>query len=1129
MKAKKLISIALAALMLISSLTVSAFAIESAVDPDDDFYVYYTNTYATQQAKVDTMTKMYENDVFEMYFDTDSGEFALKNKKTGEYTFSNPYDMNETEVSTNLAKNALLSQVLIEYEDTLSGTPAYLSSFGSAATEEQLTFKTLTNGVRVEYALGTVESKRLIPIWITDASFENKILAVLQDSVSLMSDAEKTTYNKMTSGTYYKKYDQTDPSNSLMIELWRQEYPCLDKNHDMIIYVFQGTERVKSQVEKLIRKYCTSYTYDELEADHDETGYEANEKELPLFRLAVEYTLDDVGLTATIPAKSIRYNSTNYNLLTIVLLPYFGCTSVVDTGNISRTGGYIFIPDGSGTLLEYYDASGAINTGTQGTGVMYGQDFAKVQLQSGSANAERAKVPVFGLTEEYDVTYTTARINRPSKIEIKSYSRGYVGIILEGETFASITANLGQMAWANLATISMDYNTVYASFSTTDEDTVETGGTLGSASTMSTTIDTKYTGNYSVKYITLSDPATAEASGTDYYAPTYVGMADAYRDYLIETGVLASVLGADTADELPLYVESFGAIKASSTFLTFPITVTKPLTTFDNVISMMSYFGENGIKNQKYVLTGFGNGTMTKTYYPTSVDWDGTLGGKSGLKKLISYANENGYLIYPNYDFMNVEAYKMSYSLSKYTAKTMSGRYATIREYEYVMQEFERIGSANIVSANALDEIYKKFSRSYNKYNIGAVAAKTVGYEINSDFDNDDPLMREDSKYYISEFLRSMREDNGYLLVSGGNAYTLPYATDIIELPLDNSGYAISSYSVPFLGIVLHGYKNYSGKAINMEGDTKYAVLKAIENGAGLYFILSYQNTNLVKTSTISEYYSMNFDTLKGDVVKYYNMVNDAIGDMQNATITDHSFPTAYRMDTSIAAVMFGLAQKARDDYKTAEQNYFDIVSEVDTLIRNSQNADAKIIEETAATSAYNAARNYLKNVQNLIDRYNTGDVVKVTYTSDSGVSKTFYINYNTYSVAVEGKNGKVFVVEPESFIAEDDITYVEDIVTTRESVAAYTATTKQKANFESAYKELKKALDENNTLMIERRKETVAKAVSQMTAVDNVYSAVLSTGETVIINYTSNQVTVKLSDTDYRTIASQSYIVISD
>ena len=176
MKAKKLICILLAVLTLVSSVSVAAFAAESAVESGEDFYEYYTNTYSTQKAKVDTMTKMFENDSFKMYFDKKSGEFAIENKATGEYVFSNPYDLNEkSSVSVNLAKNALLSQVLIEYKDVMTGTPAYLSSFGSAATEEQLGFKTLTNGVRVEYALGTVESKRLIPIMIEATRFETLI------------------------------------------------------------------------------------------------------------------------------------------------------------------------------------------------------------------------------------------------------------------------------------------------------------------------------------------------------------------------------------------------------------------------------------------------------------------------------------------------------------------------------------------------------------------------------------------------------------------------------------------------------------------------------------------------------------------------------------------------------------------------------------------------------------------------------------------------------------------------------------------------------------------------------------------------------------------------------------------
>ena len=64
---------------------------------------------------------------------------------------------------------------------------------------------------------------------------------------------------------------------------------------------------------------------------------------------------------------------------------------------------------------------------------------------------------------------------------------------------------------------------------------------------------------------------------------------------------------------------------------------------------------------------------------------------------------------------------------------------------------------------------------------------------------------------------------------------------------------------------------------------------------------------------------------------------------------------------------------------------------------------------------------------------------------------------------------------------------------------------------------------------MKERRIITVKSAIARMTAADNVITAKTVSGKTVIINYTSSSVIVRISDTDYRTIPSQTYIVIED
>ena len=128
-------------------------------------------------------------------------------------------------------------------------------------------------------------------------------------------------------------------------------------------------------------------------------------------------------------------------------------------------------------------------------------------------------------------------------------------------------------------------------------------------------------------------------------------------------------------------------------------------------------------------------------------------------------------------------------------------------------------------------------------------------------------------------------------MTNGGNAYTWKYADHILDMPLDSSRYIKSTYTVPFLGYVLHGYKNFTGSAINMAGDIRYEILKCIENGAYMYFILSYDNTELLKEDEqLSKYYSIRYDIWYDDVVELYNELNSVLEPLQTKEIVGHQF-----------------------------------------------------------------------------------------------------------------------------------------------------------------------------------------------------------------------------------------------
>lgn len=1128
---KRIVSLIIVALMLISVFSVQISALD-LVDNNIDIDAYISTDYTTQQSRVDKMNLVYTTTEYgySMYLDSKSGEFAIKNLKTGEYTFSNPYDIaiDNNSNLTDKQKMELLSQIILTYADVETGTITTINSFEQAAyLGGQIEFKEISNGIRAEYAIGTLESKRLIPIWIEKSRFDTKIYDVLSIHVSEMTEDEKFVYNHLFD-TYYNLKDQTDPDNASSVEEWRKNFKCLDNDRTLVIYTFQqvNNARALKNVEALIRKYCPEYTYDELEYDHEVTGYEGDQKEPALFRLAVEYTFDENGFNASIPSKSIRYNETNYSLESIKLLPYFGCASTKTVGNKVNTGGYLFIPDGSGTLLSFYEVDGSLNTGTQGSKV-FGIDYAYENLGESNSNAQIYRYPVFGIVDYYRETVETKRTSRPSKFDTVDYQRGFLAIVSEGESFSSIIANMQSIV---AGSGDCRYNTVSVTFSAKLSDTVSLGNSLGSGQSLSTSIDTKYLGNYTITYVLLSDPNLAKAANYKSFEPSYIGMANAYRDYLVRNSNLERLTASEIESSIPLYIQSFGSLTFSDKFLSLPVEVEKPLTTFEDIITMNEQLKENGITNTRFILTAFANGNNFNGYYPTYVKWRNKLGGESGFKKLIAYAEENDMLVFPNFDFVNVYKANLSFSYTDYAAKSMSGRYTTKREYDYLYQSFSTTGFSNIVSSGSFDEIYNKFIKYYAKYNVGNIAALTLGTDLNSDFDDENPITREDSKDYTVDLMRRMKEDNANVLVSSGNQYSLKYATDLIDIPIDNSGFLISTNSIPFSGMVLHGYYNYASTAINMAGDVQYQLLKSIENGSSLYFILSYRNTELLKSEDrLSKYYSVDFNIWLNDIIKNYNTLNDAIGKLQNAIITDHGFVNAFRAEKGEANALFEIVDYSANLFATSKKEYFDAMDVVDQLIRNSKNFENEVIIETEKQGVYNNASTLNNLVNKTANRYYVGDVVYVTYTSVDGAETTFYINYNSFDVLIKNPNGGISSIKAQSFVEKSKLETINIKVDKLENIVGYSGTGTQMTTVNETYDLLQQALSDNNQLKINRYKETLAHNIEKMTKESNILLVTNNDGSVYLINTNAKNVFVQIDDTTCINLAGESYAEISN
>lgn len=1000
---KKLLSLFLAVLMLCGTMTGLAITVSAdettaetggttggaATEDKKTSLDYLNQVFTTPQAKLDTMQLKLKKGNYELYCDEYSGEVAVKNTVTGQILSTNPYDIgvgrsSGSEVSS-ATKADLMSQIIITYED--NGKTKIYDSYSYAAERDQITVKNIRNGIRVEYVIGREEARHLVPRMITDERFRTMILAPMLENLGVRAHLEELgliqpgqdlseldlatvpteIFNSDNAAFPFRlrqliswyggqtgmKCLENQPTDSLKQALIAN-YPVLKKQPDMKFWTFDNSVS-SAQLEKqeeYIKTYAPDYSYEEMDYDHQLTEYESDETNPPVFKMALEYTLDVGddgtidGLTVRMPVNGLSFNESLYQLTDISILPYMGC------GN-NLYDGYVFFPDGSGTLFAMEDLRNSTRSETV-TRKVYGEDYAYHKISD--TYQQTVRYPAFGIVEDtvyykcYQYNETTGQteytlisgalydkiksaeekgttlddtkmpgikaaqelISKATSFERIVVTRGFAAIVEEGDALTSMKYyHAGSLA---------NYDTVQLNFNPRPQDSYNLADSISVGTNTEWTVvsDRKYTGNFKLHYVMLNDE-TAENNGAQEdslslatgvnsdgsYSASWMGMAYAYRDYLLKKGMLTKLSAEETSGDIPLYIETFGTEYTTEKIASIPVSVKKALTSAADVLTIYEELQEEGIKNVNFKLTGYANGGMYAKM-PYRLKWEKAVskdedknGDKVTMQDLFNYAaKSDGLELFPDFDFAYVYAtgWFDGLSLRKHVVRTIDDRYASKKEYEPTTQQFVSYYQL-AVSPAYFSHFYEKFLDTYLEIDgVSGISVASLGNALNSDFDEDEPYNREDSRTFVKKALEYISQDLD-VMVEGGNVYTWKYVKHILDAPLDSSRFIKSSYSVPFLGVVLHGYVNYAGSPLNMEGDVNYAKLKAIESGAAPYFILAYENTEILKEYyEWSHYYSVRYDIWKDDVVELYNELNDALKDLQDKSIVKHEFLSGLRV-----------------------------------------------------------------------------------------------------------------------------------------------------------------------------------------------------------------------------------------
>ncbi|NLJ73467.1 MAG: hypothetical protein GX331_00585 [Firmicutes bacterium] len=891
-----------------------------------------------------------QNQSAALYIHPQTTEIAVHSFVTGKTWFSNPQGRDH--------KRSVGQEIIAIRYDTPVVPDRNMNSFDHSVKYGQFEISSIPNGVRVEYLLGQeYESSQIsLPQMIKADRFENLILSQITDprerssleryytpvSLEKPTNAEKVNskeveaLEKQLFGDYilvahtdeYCQLKQEievlelelaeDQENRDTSERLRRARLSMEKMRGDLVYrlleKFTGyavggletrTAGYRHDVEKpsdlsltdfkhlvgeptyllgkvppFIEKQLTEslveigYGIAELTYDHL-----ANRLEPPLpnqivFRIPIEYTLDGADLVVRIPMGEVEYPKNvfkdytidfdagpngdfltydeagareSYPLISISLMRFFGA------GGTDQDG-YLFVPDGSGGLIYFNNGK---SRSPLYSAPVYGPDPAIPVEETSSYTKQINRLPVFGITHN---------------------NGGVLAIIEDGEALASIRADI--------ARDSTPYNTAYTAFAVTPKSSRR----LDQHTQITVYQRRMYEGNIQVRYTFL------EADEADYS-----GMANRYRMYLVERGILQQ----KTTVDVPFFLEVTGAISAVRPVLGVPMEVSIPLTTFAQAEELVELLVMGGIQKPHVRYSGWLQGGVEHVF-PDKLRLEGKLGTQEDLERLNASVQELGGVLYPDVRFL--EVYKTrpfgGFTVRRDAARAITGLIAQVHPYDPVLLRQNTTEGHYLLTPTRLDDVVDGFLKGYNRYHFGGISLSQFGLGVHSDYrGNEEGIVdRQQTVSIIEQQLRKFENLQKRILIDGGNVFALSHADGVVGAPLKSTKYDLVDEEVPFYAMVVRGYLDFAGPPLNLSSDWRRDVLKAVEAGAGIYFSWVYEHAEQIKGTKFAYMYDVSYDHWFEQALTVYHEVVKGLQGLQSQTIKDHTELTAGVYKTSFSS-----------------------------------------------------------------------------------------------------------------------------------------------------------------------------------------------------------------------------------
>ncbi len=640
-----------------------------------------------------------------------------------------------------------------------------------------------------------------------------------------------------------------------------------DKDELLELYPDLATKKVavlRPDVQAWKKEKVESYL---LEAGYNEEQYESDlayygsetTDDNPAVNVSVYLKLDGDDFVVSVPYDEIVYYE-EFPLTELRVLPYMCSASTEENG-------YMFVPDGSGALINFNNQK---SNQSVYSAKVYGWDYGQVRKEI--INDPHVQFPVYGICYE-------------------DTEQSMLCVIEEGDSYSYIEADVSGRRH--------NYNYITAAFTVVHDEQADVSGGKSNAGVYLYEENLPKGQSITVRYKAIE-------------GDSYVDLAKVYREYLLAK---YPVLAEGVSGNVPTAVELIGAITKTQQVLGFPRDLPYGLTTYNEMAAIIKDLNAVGMTDLDVVLNGWFNEGVDHEI-ADSIDLISKLGSKKDFKNMLAAIGaENTVYAKADFTFVHNNSLFDSFSIRGDAAKYLNREpiemqeisniwYGTLEDSEYVHMAKPSVILGNLAS----------FRKDLEKYDLMNIAFNSIGNVLGADYNRKNPVSREDVKKQQADQLAAIMNAGGKNVVYIGNEYAVPYADIVLGMPLTSSDPSIVDEIIPFFAIVLHGYVDYTGDAINLTGDYVTNLLNSAETGAGLYFIFMDAETDEIQETDYTNYFGANYSAWKEDAVELYNRFKNDFGTLYGQTIEDHEI-----VDENITKTVYADGSIVYVNYRTAD------------------------------------------------------------------------------------------------------------------------------------------------------------------------------------------------------------------